>query len=149
MTRIRLGLLLSGIAVSALVFQAQGQAPQTAYRFQQIVPGVYSAIGTGTLNVGSNSAVVVNGDDVLIVDSHISPESARVMLKEIKTITDKPVRFLVNTHFHFDHTNGNQVFGPPVVARSRTGSRRTAESSLASVHRPRLHRLLGTDQGCQ
>jgi glyoxylase-like metal-dependent hydrolase (beta-lactamase superfamily II) len=114
MTRIRLGLLLSGIAVSALVFQAQGQTPQTAYRFQQIVPGVYSAIGTGTLNVGSNSAVVVNADDVLIVDSHISPESARVMLKEIKTITDKPVRFLVNTHFHFDHTNGNQVFGPPV-----------------------------------
>ena len=114
MTRIRIGLLLSGIAVSALAFQVQGQTPQTAYRFQQIVPGVYAAIGTGTLNVGSNSAVIVNSDDVLIVDSHISPESARVMLKEMKTITDKPVRFLINTHFHFDHTNGNQVFGPPV-----------------------------------
>jgi glyoxylase-like metal-dependent hydrolase (beta-lactamase superfamily II) len=114
MTRIRLGLLLSGIAISALAFQVQGQTPQTAYRFQPIVPGVYAAIGTGTLNVGSNSAVVVNSDDVLIVDSHISPESARVMLKEMKTITDKPVRFLINTHFHFDHTNGNQVFGPPV-----------------------------------
>ena len=114
MTRIRIGFLLSGIAVCALAFRAQGQTPQTAYRFQQIVPGVYSAIGTGTLNVGSNSAVIVNNDDVLIVDSHISPESARVMLKEMKTITDKPVRFLINTHFHFDHTNGNQVFGPSV-----------------------------------
>jgi glyoxylase-like metal-dependent hydrolase (beta-lactamase superfamily II) len=37
-----------------------------------------------------------------------------VLLKELKTITDKPVRFLVNTHFHFDHANGNQVFASPV-----------------------------------
>ncbi len=50
----------------------------------------------------------------MIVDSHISPESARVMLRELKAISDKPVRFLVNTHFHYDHTNGNQVFGPAV-----------------------------------
>jgi glyoxylase-like metal-dependent hydrolase (beta-lactamase superfamily II) len=116
MTRIRFALLLAGIALGSFVFHAQAPAPASAaaYRFQQIVPGVYSAIGTGTLNVGSNSAVIVNRDDVLIVDSHISPESARVMMQELKAITDKPVRFLVNTHFHYDHTNGNQVFGPPV-----------------------------------
>ena len=51
-------LLLVGIAVSALVFHAQGQPPQAAHRFQQIAPGVYSAIATGTLNVGSNSCVI-------------------------------------------------------------------------------------------
>jgi glyoxylase-like metal-dependent hydrolase (beta-lactamase superfamily II) len=111
--RIRLSLLLAAIAVSALVY-AQAQPPQAAHRFQQIAPGVYSAVGTGTLNVGSNSAIIVNQDDVLIVDSHITPESARVLIREIKTITDKPVRFLVNTHFHFDHANGNQVFTSPV-----------------------------------
>jgi cyclase len=114
MTRIRLGLLIAGIAIGSLVFHGQAPAPQAAYRFQQVVPGVYSAIGTGTLNVGSNSAVIVNRDDVLIVDSHISPESARVMMQELKAITDKPVRFLINTHFHYDHTNGNQVFAQPV-----------------------------------
>ena len=124
MTRIRLALILAGIAVSALAFHApfdsranealaQGR-PDTAYRFQQIQPGVYSAIGTGTMNVGSNSAVIVNRDDVLIVDSHISPESGRAMLQELKAITDKPVRFLVDTHFHYDHTNGNQAFPPGV-----------------------------------
>jgi glyoxylase-like metal-dependent hydrolase (beta-lactamase superfamily II) len=97
-----------------LAFQAQTPAPQSAYRFQQIVPGVYSAIGTGAMNVGSNSAVIVNQDEVLIVDSHISPESGRAMLQELKAITDKPVRFLVNTHFHYDHVNGNQTFPPGV-----------------------------------
>jgi cyclase len=108
-------LLLVGIAASAVVFAyAQTPGPQAAHRFQQIAPGVYSAMATGTLNVGSNSCVIVNQEDVLIVDSHISPESARALLREIKTVTDKPVKFLVNTHFHFDHANGNQVFTAPV-----------------------------------
>jgi len=98
-----------------ILARSQTPAPGAAYKFQEIKPGIYSAIGTGTLNVGSNSAVIVNQDDVLIVDSHITPEAARVMLREIKAITDKPVKFLVNTHFHFDHTDGNQVFGPEVL----------------------------------
>ena len=114
MTRTRLALVLAGLAGSVLVFHAQAPAPQAAYKFTEIVPGVYSAIGTGTMNVGSNSAVIVNRDDVMIVDSHISPESGRAMLQELKAITDKPVRFLVNTHFHYDHTNGNQAFPPGV-----------------------------------
>jgi cyclase len=113
----RLITLFALVSIGSLGILARSQAPASgaAYKFQEIKPGIYSAIGTGTLNVGSNSAVIVNQDDVLIVDSHITPEAARVMLREIKTITDKPVRFLVNTHFHFDHTDGNQVFGPDVL----------------------------------
>jgi cyclase len=114
MHRIRLALVVFGIAVSALVFHAQTPATQAAYKFTEIVPGIYSAIGTGAMNVGSNSAVIVNRDEVMIVDSHISPESGRAMLQELKAITDKPVRFLINTHFHYDHTNGNQAFPPGV-----------------------------------
>ena len=115
MNRIRSALIIAGVALGALVFQAQAPAPQAAYKFTEIVPGIYSAIGTGGLIVGSNSAVIVNKDDVVIVDSHISPESARAMVRELKSITDKPVKFLVNTHFHYDHTNGNQVFAAPAT----------------------------------
>jgi cyclase len=114
MTRIRLALVLAALAISAAVFHAQAPRAEQAFTFTQIVPGVYSALGTGTMNVGSNSAVIVNQDDVVIVDSHISPESGRAMLAQLQTITDKPVRFLINTHFHYDHTNGNQVFPPAV-----------------------------------
>jgi cyclase len=114
MTRTRLALLLAVLSISAAVFHAQAPPAANAYRFTAIVPGVYSAISTGAMNVGSNSAVIVNQDDVVIVDSHISPESGRAMLAELKTITDKPVKFLINTHFHYDHTNGNQVFPPTV-----------------------------------
>src|SRR5438094_9938929 len=89
MTRIRLGLVVLGLALLGLALRGQTPSPLAAYRCQEIQPGIYSAIGTGTLNVGSNSAVIVNRDDVVIVDSHISPESARVMLEELKAITPK------------------------------------------------------------
>jgi glyoxylase-like metal-dependent hydrolase (beta-lactamase superfamily II) len=123
MTRIRIALIFAGLGIATFVFHApfdsRGNAlaqgrQDAAYKFTEIVPGVYSAIGTGSMNVGSNSAVIVNRDEVMIVDSHISPESGRAMLQEIKSITDKPVRFLINTHFHYDHTNGNQAFPPGV-----------------------------------
>jgi cyclase len=113
MTRLRLAAAAVLALGGGLIFHAQ-TPPQTAYRFQPVAPGIYSAIGTGAMNVGSNSAVIVNQDDVLIVDSHISPESGRAMLQELGAITDKPVRFLVNTHFHYDHVNGNQAFPPAV-----------------------------------
>src|SRR5689334_15269379 len=114
MTRSRFAFIVAVMAATTAAFRAQAPPPAAAYRFQQIREGIYSAIGTGSMNVGSNSAVIVNRDDVVVVDSHISPESARAMLTEIKTLTDKPVRFVVNTHFHYDHTNGNQVFAPAV-----------------------------------
>ena len=114
MTRFRFALALAVAGILGVIVRTQPSPAQAAHRFQQIQPGVYSAVGTGAMNVGSNSAVIINKDDVLIVDSHITPEAARVLLQELKSITDKPVRFLVNTHFHFDHTDGNQVFGPDV-----------------------------------
>ncbi len=85
-----------------------------AFTFHKIKDGIYQAVGTGNLAVGCNGAVIVNEDDVLVVDSHISPAAAWALLKEIKNITDKPVRYVVNTHFHFDHAHGNQVFPPDV-----------------------------------
>jgi cyclase len=48
------------------------------------------------------------------VDDHVSPAAAWVLLDEIKSITDKPVRTVINTHFHFDHAHGNQIFGKDV-----------------------------------
>jgi glyoxylase-like metal-dependent hydrolase (beta-lactamase superfamily II) len=95
--------------MAGAAFRAQAPASHT---FTQIAPGIYSAVGAGTPNAGSNSAIIVNPDDVIVVDSHISPESGRALLRDLKTITDKPVRFVINTHFHYDHTNGNQVFAP-------------------------------------
>lgn len=85
------------------------------YRFEKIADGVYCAIGTGTVNVMCNSAVILGENEVLIVDSGASPRAGRALIEELKTITPKPVRYLVNTHFHFDHTFGNQAFPSDVT----------------------------------
>jgi len=81
-----------------------------AFRFNKVADGVYHAVGTGALTVVGNSSIIVNDDDVMIVDDHVSPAAAWVLLEEIKTLTNKPVKTVVNTHFHYDHAHGNQIF---------------------------------------
>src|SRR5882762_7159536 len=86
-----------------------------AFRFNQVKPGVYHAVGTGALAVVGNSSIIVNDDDAIVVDDHVSPAAAWVLLDELKDITNKPVRTVVNTHFHYDHAHGNQVFDKDVA----------------------------------
>jgi cyclase len=80
------------------------------YRFEKIADGVYYATGGG----GSNNPIIVNDQDVMIVDDGTTPAAARALLEDLKLITNKPVRYVVNTHFHYDHTDGNSVFPPDV-----------------------------------
>jgi glyoxylase-like metal-dependent hydrolase (beta-lactamase superfamily II) len=102
-------------AAAGLQDPAGTQRSGKAFRFNQVKPGVYHAVGTGALSVVGNAAVIVNDADAIVVDDHVSPAAAWVLLQELEEITDKPVRAVVNTHFHFDHAHGNQVFGPDVA----------------------------------
>lgn len=95
-----------------------------AFTFTEVRAGVWHAVGGDGVAAGSNGAVVVNDNDVLVVDSHMTPSAARAMLADLAKITDKPVRYLVNTHFHFDHTHGNEVFGPDVEIVAHEFTRR-------------------------
>ncbi len=80
------------------------------YKFEKIADGVYYATGGS----GSNNVVIVNDTDVMLVDDGTTPAAARAFLEDIKLLTNKPVRYVVNTHFHYDHTDGNSVFAPDV-----------------------------------
>jgi len=99
---------------------AQGRTPAgtghqgDAFRFNKVAEGVYHVVGTFALEVVGNGAVIVNDDDVVIVDDHVSPAAAWVLLEEVKKLTPEPVRYVINTHFHFDHAHGNQVFSAGV-----------------------------------
>jgi glyoxylase-like metal-dependent hydrolase (beta-lactamase superfamily II) len=62
-------------------------------------------------NTMSNSSAVVGDEGVLLIDSGTSTKEAEQRLSAIAKLTPKPVRLLVNTHWHFDHVNGNEVFG--------------------------------------
>lgn len=82
--------------------------------FTPVADGVYHVAGTGAVNVMSNSMLVVGEHDLLLVDSHVTPNAARALIDAVRSVSEKPVRYLVNTHYHFDHAHGNQVFPPEV-----------------------------------
>jgi cyclase len=81
--------------------------------FEKIADGVYYAT-VAAPGLGSNNVVIVNDTDVLIVDAGTSPAAARAFVEDIKKLTDKPIRYVVNTHWHYDRSAGNQIFGPEV-----------------------------------
>lgn len=111
-----------------------GWAEDTLFTVTQVRPGVYQAVGGPGRNVGSNSAFIVTDRDVIVVDDHISVRAARALLAEIHKVTDKPVRYVVNTHFHYDHTSGNGAFGPDVELLSHPRTRATLlERGQASI----------------
>src|SRR5260370_27316838 len=82
--------------------------PGKKFKFEKIADGVYYATG----GFGSNNVVIVNDDDVLLVDTGTSPANARAFVADVKMLSNKPVRYVVNTHWHYDHTDGNSIFGP-------------------------------------
>ena len=120
-----------------------------AFEFEEVVPGIFHVRGTGNLSVGSHGAVIVNEDDVLLVESHISPAAARAVVDEIEVPTDKPVRYVVNTHYHFDHAHGNQIYPPGVHVIGHEVTREMLEngSSLGRSYELFVGSLSESDRG--
>jgi cyclase len=104
----------SGLGAQAQpVTQTYPVVQGSAYKFERIADGVFYATVTRP-GLGSNNVVIINDNDVMIVDTGTSPAAARAFVEDIRKLTDKPVRYVVNTHWHYDHTAGNQIFGPEV-----------------------------------
>ena len=101
---------------------APGSLP--AHNSRRSTEGVYYATATGSMTTGSNVVVVVNDEDVLIVDPGITAGAATAFIADVKTLTNKPIKYVVDTHYHYDHAFGNQVFGPDVTIIGHDTARR-------------------------
>src|SRR6185369_17641267 len=71
---------------------------------------VYVIEDTNAEFSGGNIGVSVGPDGIVLVDSKFAPLAPQIEAA-LATISDKPIRFLINTHYHGDHTDGNAVFG--------------------------------------
>ena len=78
----------------------------------KLTDGVYSAVYSEYRMdpIEGNSLIVVGDDGVFVLDSGRTPDAAKTMMSEIRKLTDKPVRFVVNSHWHDDHIFGNQAY---------------------------------------
>ncbi len=81
----------------------------------------------------SNSAVLVLSDGVLVVDTQVSPRAGRRLRREIEKVTDKPIRWVVNTHYHGDHTGGNEAFPEAEIIASAMTARYVVERDSERV----------------
>jgi len=84
-------------------------AAETKSVVREIAPGVYARIGDRDRRQPANCGWVVFKDYVLVIDANF-PWGAREILPEIKRATNKPIRFVFNTHYHGDHAYGGSVF---------------------------------------
>src|SRR6185503_20486291 len=82
------------------------------FKIVKVGNGVYAAIRTEPpgLTVNANIVFIVNDDDVVVVDTTLTPGTARETIAALKRITNKPVRYVINTHWHDDHIMGNQAY---------------------------------------
>ena len=82
------------------------------FELEQLAEGVYAALVVDRPDAYAfaNSLVVVGDDGVLIVDTQQSPQAAQELIRLVGGITDLPVRWVVNTHWHGDHVYGNVAY---------------------------------------
>jgi glyoxylase-like metal-dependent hydrolase (beta-lactamase superfamily II) len=118
-------------------------APADLFEIQNVADGVYFAFARPQAVGNCNAAIFVNSADVLVVDAHSKPSAAAGLIAQIKKeITPKPVRYLVDTHFHWDHVQGNagyrEAFGKDLKIISSARTRQLEQEFLQARLRESL-----------
>ena len=118
------------------------QQPQDFSKIEEhmmpVQGNVYMMVGAG-----GNSTVQVGKDGVLIVDTQFAPMADK-MLAEIKKLTDKPIRYIINTHVHGDHVGGNEALskaGGQIVGGNFAGQVSATSPAQILAHENLLNRL--------
>jgi len=89
------------------------------FQIVKVAEGVYAAIAKSGGVASGNAGFVIGNDGVLIFDTFSTPVAIEELITEIQSLTKVPIKFAVNSHYHLDHTGGNQVLvarGVPIIA---------------------------------
>ncbi len=126
-------LVLALVAV-ALV---HGQS-SAADKLTRIAGNVYAYVDTKGASpknsFGANAGIIIGKDGIVVVDTLVSAREAKRFIKDIRAVSKKPIRYVINTHYHLDHAFGNSEFvklGAVIVAQEN--DRREMERSAAET----------------
>jgi len=109
-----------GLVLFATAVFAQQDFSKVEIKVTRVSGNIYMLEGAG-----GNIAASVGDDGIVIVDDQFAPLAEKIQAA-LKGITDKPVRFIINTHYHGDHTGGNEAFsnaGSTVIAQDNVRKR--------------------------
>lgn len=121
--------LMAGLVAAGLVAgPVAAQQDTVKIRTVPVADGISMLMGNG-----GNIGVAVGEDAVFLIDDQFAPLSQRIM-DAVRALSDKPVKFLLNTHWHGDHTGGNENFGKAgvvIVAHDNVRQRMSVEQFMA------------------
>jgi cyclase len=126
----RLVVCLAALLFSSTIVLAQDQDfSKVQMKVTQVAGGIYMLEGAG-----GNIGVSVGEDGIVIVDDEYAPLADKIRAA-LKGITDKPVRFIINTHYHGDHTGGNALFqkDAPIIAQDNVRKRLQEGGELGNL----------------
>src|SRR5438067_9728804 len=118
--------------VTSSLFAQARDFSNVQIKVTKVAGNVYMLTGAGG-NIGVSS-----GDDgIVIIDDQFAPLAPKIK-EALKSISDKPLKFIINTHYHGDHTGGNEIFGrdAPIIAHDNVRTRLAAGSKAAGRETP-------------
>jgi cyclase len=105
--------------VASFAWVAAAPAQDLGPNVKKLADGVYAFVGN---NFQSNAGIVLTQDGVVLIDSGHNPIESRKLLEVVKKLTPMPVRLLIDTEPHPDHTTGHFVFSPPAIVVAAAGA---------------------------
>jgi len=126
-------LLLVGFVLMSAVGTARTVTPKAEDDFQlvKVAEGVYAGIAKPGGLASGNAGFIVGDGGVLIVDTFFTPIAVDELIGEITKLTAQPIKYAVNTHYHLDHTGGNQVLAArnvPIIAHDNVSVWQTTKN---------------------
>lgn len=120
-------LVMIAVLLAASAFAQQPDFSKVEIKVTKVAGNVYMLEG-----MGGNIAALTGDDGVVMVDAEYAPLADKIRAA-LKTVSDKPVRYLINTHWHGDHTSGNTAFGDSAVIIAHDNVRKWLGSEQKSV----------------
>ncbi len=124
--------------IAVLLSYVLGGQPAAAQGLTKIADGVYSYVDeknpVPARSFGANAGIIIGREGIVVVDTLISSKEARRFIRDIRAVSDKPIKYVVNTHEHLDHTLGNNDFiGRDAVEVSQTNCKKNAEAAASTI----------------
>lgn len=120
-------------AIFTLCIFAAGVGKTDELVLNELANDVFAVLAPAGHPGEANAGFIVMDEAVLVIDTHMVPEAARELIAKIKKITPLPVRYVVNTHWHPDHTHGNASYKEAFGSETMFISHATTRADIATL----------------
>ena len=140
----------ASILVFKTCFASALPGPWAGPQKVNIANGIYQFLSPDVgADVDGNSIAILTDHDVVVFDSNVLPATAGNVLAEIRKITSRPVRYVLNSHWHPDHWDGNELYArefPDVEIIASQETRRLMELTMSVYVKTLQHQMGQADQ---